>query len=161
MIRYLFPLALLATPAAAQDRAPPPAFAAPEASSVQAVLAPIYTLFAALEAHDPEMIRPLLIDGATITVADALPDGSRRVHRLPFADWASRLSGATQQYRETMPNPAVEIDGDVALVWGFYTFTVDGRFNHCGVNHFSMVRQDGEWKVADLAFSTRTTDCGN
>jgi hypothetical protein len=58
-----------------------------------------------------------------------------------------------------MPNPAIETDGDLAMVWGDYSFFVDGKLHHCGVNHFGLVRIDGQWKVASLAWTSRTTSC--
>ncbi|QIG80707.1 nuclear transport factor 2 family protein [Stakelama tenebrarum] len=160
MRHLLLPLLLLATPAFAQDNGLPPAQVAAPANDIQAVLAPVDAVFAGLAAHDPEQIRPHILDGATITIAESLPDGSHAVHRLTFADWLGRLEGATGNFLERMPNPAVEIDGDIAMVWGFYTFHLNGQFSHCGVDHFSLVRQDGEWKIADLTYSTRRTDCG-
>ena len=56
---------------------------------------------------------------------------------------------------------AVDIDGDIAMVWSPYVFTIDGKVAHCGTDHFDMVREDGRWKIANLTWSKRTTGCAN
>ncbi|MBA14736.1 MAG: hypothetical protein CMN73_00055 [Sphingomonas sp.] len=161
MTRFLTPLMLLlATPAFAQDSGLPPAQVDAPQDDYRAVLEPVDALFAGIAAHDADLIRPYILDGAMITVADQMPNGDRATHRVAFGEWLDGLAGAPQGMQEGMPNPAVEIDGDIAMVWGFYTFKIAGQFSHCGVDHFSLVRQDGKWKIADLTFSTRKDDCG-
>jgi hypothetical protein len=58
-----------------------------------------------------------------------------------------------------MIDTAIEVDGDIAMVWGPYTFTVNGKVHHCGVNHFDLVRDGGSWKVLNVTWSQRTTGC--
>lgn len=60
---------------------------------------------------------------------------------------------------ERMPQPEVKIFGDLALVFGRYTFHVGEKFSHCGVNSFHLVRTADGWKIAQIA-STLEFDCG-
>jgi hypothetical protein len=60
---------------------------------------------------------------------------------------------------EKMPEPKVEIFGDMALVYGRYTFHVGDKLSHCGVNSFHLVRTADGWKIANGA-STLEFDCG-
>ena len=55
--------------------------------------------------------------------------------------------------------PAVEIDGDIAMVWAPYTFLVDGTPQQCGAEHYDLVRQKGVWRVLNVTRSSRTTGC--
>ena len=153
------PLLALAAPAIAQETDLPPAVLPTPDANVDTVLAPVRALFAGIAAHDPALITPYVAQGATMTIADST-SGATVVSTVPLSEWLEELPSATERYEERMPNPVVDVDGDIAMVWGFYTFHRDGAFSHCGADHFSLVRDGGTWKIANLAFSMRTTDCG-
>ena len=52
----------------------------------------------------------------------------------------------------------IRIDGPLAMVWAPYQFYYKGKFHHCGVNSFQLVRLDNSWKVQYL-IDTRRKDC--
>ena len=54
----------------------------------------------------------------------------------------------------------IRIDGPLAMVWAPYQFYYKGKFHHCGVNSFQLVRIDDNWKIQYL-IDTRRKDCGN
>jgi predicted YcjX-like family ATPase len=54
----------------------------------------------------------------------------------------------------------IRIDGPLAMVWAPYQFYYKGKFHHCGVNSFQLVRIDNIWKIQYL-IDTRRKDCGN
>lgn len=157
----LIPLLALAAPAFAQEADLPPATLPASDANVDAVLVPVRALFASLAARDAALVAPYVLDGATVTIADSGIDGPPTVSRHEFSDLLAGLATETEQLEERMPNPVVDTDGNIAMVWGFYTFHRDGVFSHCGADHFSLVREDGTWKIANLAFSRRITDCGD
>ena len=43
-------------------------------------------------------------------------------------------------------DPAIEIDGDVAMVWAPFVVRVGGKVSNCGIDHFDLVRENGAWK---------------
>ncbi len=55
---------------------------------------------------------------------------------------------------------SIRIDGPLAMVWAPYQFYYKGKFHHCGVNSFQLVRLDNNWKIQYL-IDTRRKDCGN
>jgi hypothetical protein len=157
-LALLIPLAALAqtTPVAPIVKGtalPPPG------SEEAAVLAPINALFAGLARRDGAAMAASLHGEGGITVAIDKPDGTKAVRQQKFAEWTAGIKPGPERYEERMPNPAIETDGDLAMVWGDYSFFVDGKLHHCGVNHFGLVRIDGQWKVASLAWTSRTTSC--
>ncbi|MEO1044497.1 MAG: nuclear transport factor 2 family protein [Pseudomonadota bacterium] len=147
---------LIAAPAIAQESPPPPQEVPDAKAQVDAIMVPINALFAALASRDTSGIGQYIQDGATITIATGR---SNEVRRISFDQWAAQIAASTDQYEEIMPDPAMGIDGNIAMVWGFYTFKRNGAFSHCGVNHFSLTREDGVWKIANLAFSVRVNQC--
>jgi hypothetical protein len=54
----------------------------------------------------------------------------------------------------------IRMDGPLAMVWAPYQFYYKGKFHHCGVNSFQLVRIDNNWKIQYL-IDTRRKDCGN
>jgi len=47
----------------------------------------------------------------------------------------------------------------IAVVWTPYEFHVNGEFSHCGVDAFSLVRIDGQWKIAGIVYTVER-ECG-
>src|SRR5262245_32261942 len=148
---------LLALAAASPETKLPPAQALPPPlTEEQAVLEPINKLFAAM----------LDRDGAAI-LGQAKPEGrltgvsDEGVKSLSWAEFAGHFPPGGPTLREQLVGaPAIEIDGDIAMVWSSYIFTVDGKLSHCGVDHFDLVRDPGgPWKVLNLTWSKRTANC--
>jgi hypothetical protein len=61
---------------------------------------------------------------------------------------------------ERVEMETIRIDGPLAMVWAPYQFYYKGKFHHCGVNSFQLVRIDNNWKIQYL-IDTRKKDCGN
>lgn len=53
----------------------------------------------------------------------------------------------------------VRIDGALAIAWTLYKFYYKGRFSHCGVNSFQLVRINGKWKIQYLIDTRRSQGC--
>ena len=124
-----------------------------------AVMAPINAMFSALEARDGAMIlAQTRAEGGATMVAEK-PDGTRTVRHLTWTEFAGGIKPGPERLREKLLDPAVEIDGDVAMVWSRYVFTIDDKPHHCGVDHFDLIRENGTWKVLNVTWSQRTTGC--
>jgi hypothetical protein len=52
----------------------------------------------------------------------------------------------------------IRIDGPLAMVWAPYEFYYKGKFRHCGVNSFQLVRLEDGWKITYL-IDTRRKNC--
>jgi hypothetical protein len=52
----------------------------------------------------------------------------------------------------------VKVDGPLAIVWTPYEFYYNGRYSHCGVNSFQLVRLNGKWMIQYL-IDTRRKKC--
>ena len=130
-----------------------------DGSPEAAVMAPINAMFSGLEARDGGQILAQTRPEGGATVAAEGADGKHSIRHLSWADFAGGIKPGPERYKETLLDPAVEVDGDVAMVWSRYVFTVDGKPQHCGVDHFDLVRENGAWKVLNVTWSQRTTGC--
>ncbi|MDQ0836413.1 nuclear transport factor 2 family protein [Sphingomonas faeni] len=135
----------------------PPAVMTEEAG----VMVPIDALFAALAARDGQAILAQVRPDGGATVAEEKPDGTRSVRRTSWTEFAASLKPGPERYAERLTDPAIDVDGDIAMVWSPYVFTIDGKVAHCGTDHFDMVREAGRWKIANITWSKRTTGCAN
>lgn len=132
---------------------PPPG--TPEASA----MIPVNALFAGIAARDGAVVAATFRPGATVTVATESADGSVRIDHLTAEEMAARIKPGAERFEESMADPAIEIDGNIAMVWGHYSFTIDGKTSHCGVDHFDLIREGGAWKIQNITWSKRTTGC--
>ena len=143
--------------AAAVQTLPPAAALPPPDTNASAVLAPINALFAAFEAGDaPAMLRQVHPEGrVTATGTRASSSGLRQ---QSWTEFAQRVTPAGR-FQESISDPAIEIDGDVAMVWAPFVVRIGGKVANCGFDLFDLVRDNGTWKIMNLTFSSRTTDC--
>ena len=125
------------------------------------VMAPVNALFAALAARDGAAAQATMRADATSTVAVDKPDGTKVIRHMTAADFGAGLKPGPERYREVLSDPAIEVDGDIAYVWGRYDFYIDGKRHHCGYDHFDLVREGGSWKIQNITYSSRTTGCNS
>lgn len=151
-------LALQTTPVAPIVRGtalPPPG------SEEAAVLAPIERLFAAMKAKDaPRIMAEVRADGRATGVT-MQADGSSTISSSGWNEFATRFRAGPGPVldEQLVGQPAIEIDGDMAMVWSAYTFRIDGKLSHCGTDHVDLVREKGRWQIANITWTQRTTGC--
>jgi hypothetical protein len=152
MISILLALAAL-SPA---TKLPPAEALPPPASDEQAVLVPINQLFAAMTAKDgARILAQARADGRLTGVSET---GAKSSTWSEFAGGFKPGEGPALEER-LVGAPAIEVDGDIAMVWSPYVFLVDGKLSHCGIDHFDLVRDAGQWKVLNITWTKRKTDC--
>jgi hypothetical protein len=142
--RSLSPLVLviLALPTIAQAQA--------KGEDEAAVLAVADSALAAVSRSDFVAFTDLMLDSA-VTFAAGLRDGQ---FRLRFSTRAQqRTTQATGSYTERGFAPTVHVSGPLAMVWLPYDFYVNGKWSHCGVDAFTLLKSDGRWRIASLVWS--------
>jgi Putative lumazine-binding len=152
MISVFFAVAALSP----SNKLPPAQALPPPASEEQAVLVPINRLFAAMAAKDgARMLAQVRADGRLTGVSENGTKGST------WGEFAARFKpGEGPALEERLVGaPAIEVDGDIAMVWSPYIFLVDGKLSHCGIDHVDLVRDAGQWKVLNITWTQRKTDC--
>jgi hypothetical protein len=118
------------------------------------VLAAVQELFDALGARDAQRLMTRVVPEGTITA-----HGPSGIRPQRWQDWANGLANGTERLEERMHNPQVRIDGNMASVWAEYSFYVNGRFSHCGVDLFDMAKVAGRWRALNLSFTMRPQGC--
>jgi hypothetical protein len=118
-------------------------------------------MFVAMKTSDVPLFKASFTDSAFLqTIAT-----DRNTERMKiknedinaFAQMVGQLPKDSADERITFD--VVKIDGDLASVWTPYQFYYNGRFSHCGVNSFQVVRLNGVWKIHYLIDTRRKANC--
>ena len=123
------------------------------------VMAPVNALLAGIAARDAAAIGQTLRSDATATAVAEQADGTRKITHSSREQLLARFAPGPERYDERLSDAAVEVDGDIAMVWSPYTFRIDGTLHHSGYDHFDLVREGGSWKIQNLTWSSRTMGC--
>jgi hypothetical protein len=151
-MRFLTPLALLLVAIAAPLRA--------QDAERAAVLATVQKVFDAMRTRDTALLRQAFDTSARLAGVSTRSGPATVRLTTPTAFGAAVASAKPGVvWNERIWDPEVRIDGDLAQVWAYYTFHLNGTFSHCGVDAFMLLKVGTEWKITQLADSRRTTGC--
>lgn len=117
------------------------------------VLAAAQALLDALERSDKAAMHASVVPGATMSVLD-----NGELKTIDMGAFIERQRVGGPKVVETLYEPRVGVDGDLAGLWAGYDVHVDGKLSHCGADIFTLVRQQGAWKVSALTWNKRE-DC--
>lgn len=125
--------------------------------SVQIV---VRTFFQAMQTADTALLRSTIADSAvfqtivqrknqpTVVTNERIPDFIQSVLQFPKGSLDERI-----RFDQIL------IDGPMALAWTPYEFYFNGKFSHCGVNSFQLVRFGDTWKIQYIIDTRRRNGC--
>ncbi len=132
--------------------------AQPAEDSVKAV---IDKMFLAMKNADAAMLKSTFADSMVLQTISTGKEGKIKVWNEAPEDFAAFLAREQPgNLDERITFDVVKTDGPLAIAWTPYRFYYKGKFSHCGVNSFQLVRQDGEWKIQYLIDTRRKSGCG-
>ncbi|MBY6216927.1 DUF4440 domain-containing protein [Qipengyuania aquimaris] len=144
----LLAAALLAAPAHANDTSNS------LSDEQRAVTAGVDAFFDALRSDDKTELAGTMHADGLIYIHNRMEEGNWQVQLRTTADHLENWLSSPTGLDETMVYETVLVDGDMALVWGPYSFHAGDTVVHCGINSMSMVKAgDGSWKVGNVSFS--------
>lgn len=134
-----------------------PAVAEPHETA--AVTAAVDRFLAAINTNDAAGLKAVqMAEGMTYRVAYAA-DGKKTVSPRSNAEWVARAASSTSRFHEQYWSPKVMIHRDIAVFWAPYSFDVDGKRSHCGIDVFDLVKANGEWKIANSMWTVEPEGC--
>jgi hypothetical protein len=131
---------------------------ATSAADSTAVVAAVDRLFDAMAHRDTTAARAVLMPGSQLISIrpGAEPAAPRRQADSTFL---RSLAGGGPRLLERMWTPAVLVHGAIAVVWAPYDFHIDGKFSHCGVDTFGLVRTATGWQISGISYTVEQTGC--
>lgn len=120
----------------------------------EAILHVVQAFFDTMTARDADAAEKLLIpEGVFVSIRIDPKTRARSIRKSTNAEYVAQLRTGAEILRETMFEPLVLVEGDVAIVWSRYTFERSGALSHTGYDAFNMVRTPEGWKIAGGVYS--------
>jgi len=124
------------------------------------VKAAVNKLFTGMKTSDPVMVKSSFADSAVLQTITRNKEGATIVKNEKVEDFATTVGSMPKGAAdERITFETIRIDGALAIAWTPYNFYYEGKFNHCGVNSFQLVRLNGEWKIQYLIDTRRKQGC--
>ena len=143
----------------AAPRAPAEAQASGERPAVHdTIVGVVEDFFTAMETRDTAALTRLFLPDARSAVIGYQGDSSA-VGGSSMAEFRAQLPSIERTLLERMWNPQVLVHRGLAVVWTPYDFHVGGRFSHCGVDAFTLLRTPEGWRISGVAYTVETTGC--
>ena len=129
-------------------------------SSEDSVKIAVNKLFEGMRNADPVMVNRAFSDSAILQTISRNKEGKlivRNEQVKEFTEFVGKQKKGAADERISFET--IRIDGPLAIAWTPYKFYFDGKFSHCGVNSFQLVRISGEWKIQYLIDTRRKQGC--
>jgi ketosteroid isomerase-like protein len=129
--------------------------AAADQDDQKQVTAAVNRLFEGMSAGDgPAVANTMTPDAKLIAVQDDKLGATRTRD-----DFAQRIAASKGTLLERIWNPTVLVRGRIAMLWAEYDLHISGKFNHCGIDAFMLVKTDDGWKISHVEYTSETQGC--
>ncbi|MFM6954631.1 MAG: nuclear transport factor 2 family protein [Sphingobacteriaceae bacterium] len=132
----------------------------PETEAIKKV---VTTVFEGMKKCDSAMVKSAFAPSAVLQTIRPSKDGlSGTVTGDRMEPWLKAIAQpkkAEQVWDEKMNFDTILIDGNLAQVWGTYTFHIGTTFSHCGTDNFTLVKHADGWKIVYLIDTARKEKC--
>jgi hypothetical protein len=122
------------------------------------VYAVILRMFDGMRNADSAAVRATLAPGARFASVDARATPAAVRYEQPDG-WLAGIAKSGKRWDERVYDAQVKVDGDMAQVWAPYTFYLDGKIRHCGVDAMELLRDATGWRITQLSDTQRREGC--
>jgi len=129
-------------------------------SDDKAVLAVVAQFFDGMRTRDTSAMRAAVVPTTVLERTGSGPTGMGEP--IPIGQFIDRVGhGTGAGGNEQIKDPTVLIDGPLASVWTYYTYTRAGetQINHCGTDAFLLRKGPDGWKIFHVADTSRGDGC--
>jgi ketosteroid isomerase-like protein len=124
------------------------------------VKATVNAMFTAMKNSDAKALINCFGDSAVLQSIGRNKEGLMVVRNESVAAFAQQIAGLpVNAADERISFETIKIDGPMAAAWTPYSFYLNGKFSHCGVNSFQLVRLNGSWKIQYIIDTRRRIGC--
>ncbi len=125
-----------------------------------AVIATIQRMFDAMRAGDSAAVRSVFDPTARLQTPFTNKEGKPMLVNETVGEFAVAVGTPhTEVWDERIWSYDVQVDGRLATAWTEYTFYLDGKMLHCGVNAFQLFKGENGWKITQITDTRRKNNC--
>lgn len=120
----------------------------------------INKLFTAMKTSDGALLKTCFADSAILQTIVKNKEGAIVIKNESVEEFIASINGTKKDdLDERIEFETVKNDGTLGIAWTPYQFYYKGKFSHCGVNSFQLVRINNEWKIQYLIDTRRRQGC--
>ena len=127
------------------------------ANEKDAVYAVVEKFFQGFNAKDSTVMKSTLYSDVKLFTTGTNQQGVPVVQSETADALIKSVSSAPVTLDERISNPTISVEDGLATVWVNYEFYADGKYSHCGVDMFMLVKTGDGWKISALADTRRKT----
>lgn len=116
----------------------------------------VTAFFDALAAGDTLILQDLCVDEMTLMTTYSDKEGVPHYVNEDFQSFLQSVGKPhKEKWEERISDIVLYIDRNIAQAWMNYSFFLDDKFSHCGVNAFLFVKTPDGWKISNITDSRR------
>jgi hypothetical protein len=112
-------------------------------------------LFLGMRMANEAILREVLAPGARFAVLT--PEG--QIEPQTLDGFVRAVAASAGAWNEQIYDVEVRIDDAMASIWAPYTFYLNGRISHCGVNSIELLEDTDGWKITQISDTRRSEGC--
>lgn len=125
-----------------------------------AVRTTIKLMFDGMRKGDSTQIKNTFMPGATLQTIAKNKEGVVSVRNDDIGKFAaSVVKYPAFTLDERLSGMDIKIDAELATAWTPYVFYLKEQKSHCGVNAFTLVKENGNWKIQSIIDTRRKENC--
>ncbi len=117
-------------------------------------------MFDGMRKADSTQIKSTVLPGATLQTIAKSKEGEVSVRHEDMSKFAaSVVKYPAFTLDERLSGMEIKIDAELATAWTPYVFYLKDQKSHCGVNAFTLVKVNGNWKIQNIIDTRRKENC--
>lgn len=123
----------------------------------------ITDFFEAFHKQDSVALKNLAHSSIKMQSVGANKEGKIEVSSLTYGNFLKSISSipSTTKFEEKLHSFDITVNGPLAHVVTPYSFLVNDNLSHCGVNSFTLVKEESEWKIVYLIDTRKKEGCNS
>ncbi len=124
------------------------------------VRATIDAMFTGMRTGDSSMVANVFHKDLRLMSSYVTKKGEPKIHVGSSTEFKTAVGTPHDAiWDERISNVIIQRDDNLAQVWMDYSFYLDDKFSHCGVNSFQLINLKDGWKIISITDTRRSTNC--
>jgi hypothetical protein len=126
----------------------------------KAITEKVNLFFKVLETKDTALYKTLVYSDAQIWTIRPIQD-TLKIASRSFSTDITNLAAMKTTIEERPMSFDIKVHNNIAIVWAPYTLSISGKFSHCGVDVFTLLKSVEGWKIVSTVYSVEPNGCAS